>query len=55
MWSCLVAADGTFAADNTFAATMTMSEKLFHLVGRFNEEATRIVTTIVDEMHLPAD
>ena len=34
---------------------MTLSEKLFHTVGQFNQEATRIVTTIVDEMHLPAN
>lgn len=49
LWSCIVAADGNFAA------TMTLSEKLFHLAGQFNQEATRAVTTIVDEMHLPAD
>ena len=49
LWSCLVAAEGNFPA------AMTLSEKLFHLVGQFNQEAAHAVTTIVDEMHLPLE
>ena len=41
------------AADSDFQTNMTLSEKLFHLVGEYNREVSFIVTNIVDDFSLP--
>ena len=41
------------AADTDFEANMTLSEKLFYIVGQFNAEVTNLVMQIVNDFSLP--
>ena len=41
------------AADSDFETNMTLSERLFALVGQFNAEVTKVVAQIVNDFSLP--
>ena len=47
LWSLIIASDADFLSN------MTLSEKLFHLVGQFNHEVNVLVTQIVNDFSLP--
>lgn len=41
------------AADGDFETNMTLSEKLFYLVGQYNKEVSDTVCQIVNDFSLP--
>ena len=47
LWSMVIAADGDFETN------MTLSEKLFYLVGQYNKEVSDTVCQIVNDFSLP--
>ena len=47
LWSLII------ASDSDFEANMTLSEKLFFLVGQYNTEVVDIVTQIVNDFSRP--
>lgn len=46
LWSLII------AADSDFKTNMTLSEKIFYLVGQYNHEVNLIVTRIVNDLSL---